>query len=67
MPHNERAVDRWIRVLLGSVLLILMFRGTVGWWGWVGLVPILTGISGYCPLYHAFGWSTRRREGHAHA
>ena len=49
-PHNEHVADRVIRVILGLVLLSLVFFGPRTPWGWVGLVPLLTGLVGGCPL-----------------
>lgn len=57
-PKNEHTVDRLFRVLLGVVLLSLVFVGPQTPWGWVGLVPLLTGVIGSCPLYTAFGLRT---------
>lgn len=62
MPLNEGAIDRGLRVVLGAALLSLVFRGTIGMWGWVGAVLILTGVASYCPLYHVLGWSTCGRD-----
>jgi len=58
LPKNEHTVDRLLRVLLGIVLLSLVFVGPQTLWGWLGLVPLLTGLVGSCPLYTAFGLRT---------
>lgn len=55
---NEGVVDRSIRVVIGLVLLSLVFVGPQTLWGWVGLVPLLTGLVGFCPLYKIFGLNT---------
>ncbi|UTV80061.1 DUF2892 domain-containing protein [Acidithiobacillus sp. YTS05] len=55
---NEGMVDRGIRVLVGVVLLILVFVGPQTPWGWVGVVPLLTGLVGWCPLYSLLGLRT---------
>ncbi|MBT8453310.1 MAG: DUF2892 domain-containing protein [Deltaproteobacteria bacterium] len=57
-PRNEHAVDRVIRVVLGLGLLSLVWIGPQTAWGWVGLVPLVTGLAGRCPLYRIFGIST---------
>ena len=49
--------DRIIRVVLGLTILAFLPRTT---WALLGLVPLVTGIAAYCPLYHLFGWSTCR-------
>lgn len=59
MNQNEGSIDRVARVLLGSVLLSLVFFGPHTWLGLLGIVPLLTGIVGFCPLYRVFGLSTR--------
>ena len=61
-PRNEHVVDRVARVILGVVLLSLVFVGPKTPWGWIGLVPLLTGLVGSCPLYTLFGWRTCRAE-----
>ncbi|MEZ5318057.1 MAG: DUF2892 domain-containing protein [Vicinamibacterales bacterium] len=58
LPANEHVVDRIIRVLLGIALLSLVFTGPQTAWGYVGIVPLLTGLVGSCPLYTLLGVST---------
>ena len=57
-PHNEGKVDRVLRVIVGVVLISLVFVGPKTMWGWIGLVPLVTGLVGTCPLYTVFGWKT---------
>jgi hypothetical protein len=57
-PVNEHPVDRGLRVGVGILLVALAATGTVGVWGYIGIVPILTGALGSCPLYTVFGFST---------
>lgn len=52
---NVGSLDRGLRVLVGVVLLALVALQEIGLWGLVGLVPLLTGLLGYCPLYHVIG------------
>lgn len=61
MKTNEGSVDRGLRVTAGLVLLALVASGHVGAWGWIGVVPLLTGLLGWCPLYTVLGISTCRR------
>jgi hypothetical protein len=56
--RNEGAVDRVLRIAGGAVLLSLVFIGPQTAWGWIGLVPLLTGIVGSCPVYSVLGWNT---------
>lgn len=58
MSRNEGTLDRVLRVILGLVLISLVFVGPQTVWGWVGVVPLLTGLVGYCPLYSVFGIRT---------
>ena len=61
MPCNEGKLDSALRIIVGLVLLALVFTGPQTPWGWVGLVPLLTGIFGFCPLYTVLGVNTCRR------
>lgn len=58
LPRNEHAVERVIRVVVGLGLLSIVFVGPKTLWGLLGLVPLLTGLVGSCPLYTLFGFST---------
>ena len=58
MPCNEGKLDRLLRILAGLVLIALVFVGPQTPWGWLGLVPLLTGIFGFCPAYKLFGIDT---------
>jgi len=58
MKTNEGTIDRALRVLAGLVLIALAATGTVGVWGWIGVVPLATGLIGWCPAYTLLGIST---------
>ena len=58
MKVNEGTVDRALRVIVGLVLIGLAFTGKIGVWGWIGVVPLVTGAVGMCPLYSILGLST---------
>lgn len=58
MQLNEGAVDRVIRVIAGLAILSLVFIGPKTPWAWFGLVPLLTGVVGFCPLYALVGLNT---------
>ena len=63
---NEGTVDRVLRVIAGAALVSLVFVGPETPWGWIGLVPLVTGLVGNCPVYSLLGISTckvRRRGG----
>lgn len=57
-PHNEHMVERVARVLLGIGVLSLIVVGPQSWFGLLGLVPLLTGLIGSCPIYTLLGAST---------
>ena len=58
MTINEGTVDRVIRVVAGLVILSLAFVGPKSAWGYIGLLPLATGLVGYCPAYSLFGINT---------
>jgi hypothetical protein len=58
MKPNAGTIDRALRIIAGLVLIALAATGTVGIWGWIGIMPLLTGIVGVCPAYSILGIST---------
>jgi hypothetical protein len=60
MKVNSGPFDRSLRIVAGYSLLAAMtvLEGDARWLGLIGIVPLLSGILGYCPLYQLFGWST---------
>jgi len=58
VTRNEGTFDRALRVLVGLVLLALVFVGPQSPWGWIGIVPLLTGLVGICPAYSLLGIRT---------
>lgn len=58
MKINEAGWDRALRVALGLALLSLTVVGPQTWLGLLGLVPLATGVVGFCPLYRLLGVST---------
>jgi len=58
MSKNEGTLDRALRIIAGLVLLSLVFVGPQTNWGLIGLVPLLTGLVGICPLYSVLGIRT---------
>jgi len=63
-PHEEitmknvGTVDKVIRIILGLVLIALVFVGPQTPWGWIGIIPLATGLIGFCPLYSILGMNT---------
>lgn len=62
MTRNKGNVDRALRVIVGLVLIALVFVGPKTPWGWVGLVPLITGLVGMCPIYALLGINTCPRR-----
>jgi DUF2892 family protein len=58
MKKNMGDVERGIRIVAGAVLVSLAFAGLVTPWAYLGIVPIATGLIGWCPAYTLFGFST---------
>jgi hypothetical protein len=58
MTKNEGGLDRGIRVIAGLALITLTLMGQIGAWGWIGALPLLTGLIGWCPAYSLIGLKT---------
>lgn len=58
MKPNVGTIDRILRITLGLGLIAASVLGYIGVWGWVGLVPLATGIFRVCPAYLPMGLST---------
>lgn len=58
MPHNEGTIDRVLRIVAGAGILSLAFVGPQTPWAYIGFVPLITGLVGFCPLYSVLGLST---------
>ena len=58
MSRNEGTIDRALRIILGLALIAIVFVGPQTPWGWIGVVPLVTGLVGFCPLYRLLGINT---------
>lgn len=58
MKANVGGIDRILRITLGLTLIALAATGTVGAWGYIGILPVLTGLFRYCPAYPLLGFSS---------
>lgn len=58
MNANVGTVDRVLRIGVGVVLIALAALGKIGWWGYIGIVPLATGLLRTCPLYTLLGLRT---------
>jgi hypothetical protein len=56
--RNVGGIDRVIRIVVGIALIAATLTGTIGVWGWIGVVPLATGIFGMCPAYKLIGLNT---------
>ncbi len=56
--NNVGGVDRVARVVVGVLLILATTFGFIGIWGWIGIVPLATGLLRSCPLYKLFGFNT---------
>ena len=62
MTKNIGNIERIVRIVGGLVLIVLAATGTVGVWGWLGLVPLATGLIGWCPPYSLLGINTCKNK-----
>ena len=58
MTKNVGGVDRTIRIVAGLALIAAAATGAIGVWGYIGLVPLATGLMGWCPPYAILGFNT---------
>lgn len=61
MKKNVHNVERVIRVVIGLAIISLVFIGPQSPWGWLGLIPVATGLTGWCPPYAMLGISTCKK------
>lgn len=59
---NIGGIERIIRILVGLALIAIVFVGPQTMWGWIGVVPLLTGLIGWCPPYAMLGINTCKRK-----
>jgi hypothetical protein len=58
MKANVGSIDRAIRILIGLALIAATLFGAIGAWGWLGVIPLVTGVFRFCPAYVPFGLRT---------
>lgn len=58
MKSNVGHIDKIARIVVGALLILLALTGTIGPWGWIGLVPLATGLFNFCPAYKLLGVNT---------
>lgn len=57
---NVGSIDRVARLVVGAALIALVFVGPQTPWGWIGVIPVVTALAGFCPAYRLFGIRTCR-------
>ncbi|TSE25878.1 hypothetical protein Tsedi_01102 [Tepidimonas sediminis] len=62
MTRNVGGIDRILRIVIGIALILGAVSGTIGVWGWIGIVPLATGLIGWCPPYAIFGINTCKTD-----
>jgi hypothetical protein len=58
LKSNVGGIDRILRIAAGIVLIALTLMGVIGMWGWIGIVPLATGLLRTCPVYSLLGFNT---------
>ncbi|MBA4193842.1 MAG: DUF2892 domain-containing protein [Comamonadaceae bacterium] len=58
MKKNVGGIDRALRITIGLSLVAAAFAGVLGPWAYLGVLPLATGLMGWCPPYSLFGWNT---------
>ncbi|MBF0588264.1 MAG: DUF2892 domain-containing protein [Magnetococcales bacterium] len=58
MKKNVGGIDKILRIVIGAALITMVFVGPQTVYGWVGVVPLLTGLINFCPLYPIIGLNT---------
>lgn len=61
MKQNVHNIERVVRVVIGLAILSLVFIGPQSPWAWLGLIPVITGATGYCPPYAILGINTCKK------
>jgi hypothetical protein len=62
MKANVGGIDRALRIAVGVALIGATLAGAIGPWGWLGLIPLATGVFRFCPAYLPFGARTCRKQ-----
>jgi hypothetical protein len=61
MKQNVGGVDKLLRIVVGIVLIALVFVGPQTPWGWLGLIPLITGLFNFCPVYLPLKFSSAKK------
>jgi hypothetical protein len=61
MKQNMGGADRVVRSIIGIALIVWGVMAH-NWWGAIGVIPLVTALSGWCPLYLPFGISSKKES-----
>jgi hypothetical protein len=61
MSKNVGGIDRIVRIVIGLALIVATLMGALPVWGWIGVVPLVTGLISFCPLYSIIGVKTNKK------
>ena len=62
MKCNVGAGDRALRIIVGLALMVMAYMSTIGVWGWIGIIPLMTGMIKFCPMYAILGMKTCKTD-----
>ncbi|MHB8921015.1 MAG: YgaP family membrane protein [Halothiobacillus sp.] len=62
MKTNVGSIDKILRIVVGLLLIGLAVFHVIGWWGYIGIVPLLTGLFNFCPAYTLLGLNTKDKS-----
>lgn len=62
MKANVGSIDKILRIVVGLALILLAAFHQIGWWGYIGVVPLLTGLFNFCPAYTLIGLNTKGKS-----
>ena len=55
---NVGTLDRWLRIIVGTLLIVLAATNILGVWAYIGIIPLVTGLIRWCPIYSLLGIQT---------
>ncbi|WP_407276056.1 DUF2892 domain-containing protein [Halothiobacillus sp. DCM-1] len=62
MKANVGSIDKILRIVVGLALILLAVFHVIGWWGYIGIVPLLTALVNFCPAYTLLGLNTKGKS-----
>ena len=62
MKANVGSLDKIIRIIVGRALIVLAYTGTLGVWAYIGIIPLVTALMGWCPIWSILKINTRKES-----